>query len=309
MIVTTDFLAALMTNFRVIYQTSFDAAEKVAAYKALVTEFPSNTDLETYAWLGTVPKMKEWVDERTLEALLHHDFSIKNKHWEATIGVDRDALEDDKYGMLTPRIKQLGDEAARHPDELVFSLWDDGAVGTIGKAFDGDVFFYATRVIGDSGTINNIAAGDYGGDTTKILAGLAQAAQQMRMFKDDRGRVMNLTPDTIICSPLKEMLIRNALLPSVAGTVRPETAWVKNIIVHPGITSGATAGFDWYLVCTSKPIKPVFFQNRKAPEFVSMDKPTDVEVFMRRKLLYGVDSRYNVGWGDPRYAVMVDSTS
>lgn len=303
-IVSTDFLAALMTNFKVIYKTAFDAADAAALYKKIVTVFPSNTDKETYAWLGTVPKMREWVDERVFEGLLGHDFSIKNKHFEVSMDVDRDTLEDDKYGMITPRIQQLADEAARYPDELVFLLWDDGALGVLGKAFDDAVYFKADREIGGSGVINNIVAGAYSASAEVIRTGIGLAVQQMKMFKDDKGRVMNLQPDTLLCSPTMEIAVRNALLPGVAGTTRPETAWVKNILVHPGLTSGT--GKDYYLACTGKPLKSVFFQNRKSPEFVSMDKPDSPEVFMRRRLLYGVDARYNVGWGDPRYAVMVN---
>lgn len=305
-VVTSDFLAGMMTNFRVLFKTAFDAADIEANWRKLCTEFPSDTDLETYAWLGTVPKMREWTDVRVFKGLLKHDFSIRNKDFEATIEVDRNTIEDDKYGMITPRIKQLGDEAARYPDELVFNLLNDGATGAIGKAFDDEVFFYATREIGESGTINNIAAGTYGATSAKIRLGVAAAVLLIRSFKDDRGRYMNLVPDTLLCSPTMEIAIREALLPSIAGTVRPETAWVKNIVVSPYLTSGSNR--DYYLVCTSKALKFIFFQNRKSAEFVSLDKPDSQDAFMRRHLYYGVDMRCNVGWGDPRYAVMIDTS-
>ena len=47
----------------------------------------------------------------------------------------------------------------------------------------------------------------------------------------------------------------------------------------------------------SRPLKPIILQIRKRPEFVSMDRPDDENVFMRKKFRYGVDDRKNVGFG------------
>ncbi len=60
---------------------------------------------------------------------------------------------------------------------------------------------------------------------------------------------------------------------------------------------GAGAGTAWYLLDLSRPIKPIVLQIRKRPEFVSMDRPDDENVFMRKKFRYGVDDRKNVGYG------------
>ncbi len=59
---------------------------------------------------------------------------------------------------------------------------------------------------------------------------------------------------------------------------------------------GGGAGTPWYLMDLSKPFKPIILQVRKEPEFVAMDKATDDANFMRKKYLYGVDDRKNVGY-------------
>jgi len=61
--------------------------------------------------------------------------------------------------------------------------------------------------------------------------------------------------------------------------------------------TGGGSGTAWYLLDLSRPVKPLILQMRKAPEFVSMDKPDDENVFMRKKYRYGVDDRKNVGFG------------
>lgn len=58
----------------------------------------------------------------------------------------------------------------------------------------------------------------------------------------------------------------------------------------------AGTGPAWFLLDTSREIKPFIFQERKKPEFISMDGNNDEETFMRKIRRYGVDSRCNVGY-------------
>jgi len=71
---------------------------------------------------------------------------------------------------------------------------------------------------------------------------------------------------------------------------------------HPvGVASvsnfGGGGGAAWYLLDATRAIKPIILQKRKPAEFVSLDKPTDENVFMRKKFIYGVDCRDNAGFG------------
>jgi len=61
--------------------------------------------------------------------------------------------------------------------------------------------------------------------------------------------------------------------------------------------SGGGAGTAWYLLDMSRAIKPLIYQERKAPNLVRKDQETDDNVFHGRDLLYGVDYRGNVGFG------------
>jgi len=60
---------------------------------------------------------------------------------------------------------------------------------------------------------------------------------------------------------------------------------------------GGGTGTAWYLLDTTKGIKPLILQIRKEPDFIAKDNPQDENVFMRRKYLYGVDCRDNAGFG------------
>lgn len=56
-------------------------------------------------------------------------------------------------------------------------------------------------------------------------------------------------------------------------------------------------GEGWYLLDTRRPLKPLIFQDRKAPEFVSKTALTDENVFNAGEFVYGVDCRRAAGFG------------
>jgi phage major head subunit gpT-like protein len=71
--------------------------------------------------------------------------------------------------------------------------------------------------------------------------------------------------------------------------------------VYANTDSVAGGGTPWFLMDSSRYIKPVIFQDRRPFTFVSLDKPEDENVFQRREFVYGVDARHNVGFGFPQF--------
>lgn len=59
----------------------------------------------------------------------------------------------------------------------------------------------------------------------------------------------------------------------------------------------AGAAAAWFLLDTSKLVKPLIFQKRRDYKFTAFNKETDENVFMENEYLYGVDARVNAGYG------------
>lgn len=78
--------------------------------------------------------------------------------------------------------------------------------------------------------------------------------------------------------------------PNVDGTGTAES--VSNLDVP-----GASPGPAWYLLDTTRAIKPLIYQERKAPVFTAMTRLDDESVFTSNLFRWGVDSRGNVGFG------------
>jgi phage major head subunit gpT-like protein len=56
------------------------------------------------------------------------------------------------------------------------------------------------------------------------------------------------------------------------------------------------AGPAWYVLDTTRALKPLIYQERKPMKFDRMDKRNDSNVFMDKQYYYGVDCRANAGF-------------
>lgn len=63
------------------------------------------------------------------------------------------------------------------------------------------------------------------------------------------------------------------------------------------MVDGAYVGEPWFLLDTSRALKPIIFQERKAPQLIAMTKIDDEVVFTRKEFRYGVDCRDAAGFG------------
>jgi phage major head subunit gpT-like protein len=215
MIINQTNLADLFKGYKLIFQNAFNGVKN--DYEQIAMVVPSSTSKEVYPWLGSTTRFREWIGARVLQNLMTHDFTIKNKSWENTVTVDREAIEDDTYGIFKPMFEQLGQDAKKHPNELIFSLL---SAGFSSLCFDGQYFFDTDHpVMNEDGSISSVS--NFGGGS----------------------------------------------------------------------------GPAWFLLDTSRFIKPIIYQVRKDYNFVAKDKETDDNVFDRKEYVYGVDGRSNVGFG------------
>ncbi|HEX7049461.1 MAG TPA: Mu-like prophage major head subunit gpT family protein [Longimicrobiales bacterium] len=158
MLINQSALRAVTTGFKTVFNGALAAAP--SHWQRVAMLVPSGHRSETYAWLGAIPRLREWVGERVVQNLRAHDYTIKNRSFEATIGVDRNDIEDDSYAVYAPFIAQLAEEAKSHPDELVFGLLKNGFTE---KGYDGQNFFDTDHpVVDEAGaeqSVSNLGGG------------------------------------------------------------------------------------------------------------------------------------------------------
>ncbi|HHO59911.1 MAG TPA: hypothetical protein ENJ64_06675 [Thiotrichales bacterium] len=149
-IVFTAFKTAFMNHFR----------DTATYWEQIATRVPSTSKSEKYGWIGQFPRLRKWLGDRQVKSLALHDYTIVNEKYEGTIGISRDDIDDDSYGMLTPVFSDMGYAAATHPDELVFDLL---ARGFTELCYDGQFFFDTDHPVGNEDTgivsVANMQAG------------------------------------------------------------------------------------------------------------------------------------------------------
>ncbi len=67
---------------------------------------------------------------------------------------------------------------------------------------------------------------------------------------------------------------------------------VSNVLVDAGFT-----GKPWYLLDTSRPLKPLIFQERRKLDLNTLFNPTDPAVWTKNEFQFGADMRCEAGFG------------
>lgn len=309
-VVSSDFLTAVLTNFRALFNRDFQAAMGLQGWRDLVIPIDSAGEIETYEWFGTVPQVEDVTHGQvSLNSLPEYNFSITNKEYQVAIEVSRAALERDRLNLISPRVSQLAEEHARHPGQLIFNLVVDNAT-----AYDGSAYFANTRTIGNGANIDNILTGS-GTSISQIQTDLAAARAQMRLFQDDQGRPMNLIGNAIMVPPGLEFTMWQALnrnsgdnvntpaMPVTDGGIFSASGYT--VITNPYLTDAN----DWYLWHIGGPMRrPFILQTEKRPVLESDTDPNTRESILKRNFLYSSYGRYNVGFTDPRFGVKTTNT-
>jgi phage major head subunit gpT-like protein len=271
-------------------------------FRDLATRIASNADRETYRWLGTVPKMREWGTGRLAQGLRTESYSVENLKYEATIEVDRDEIADDQTGQIRVRIGELAQRAATHKDFLISQLIAAGE--TTGLAYDGATFFSTAHVSGDSGAQSNMLEPGAGNPANPSVEefrdALRQAIARMLAFRDDQGEPMLIDATGLVClvPPGMYFTALEAINATVVGNRSNVLQAVARVATMPWLTTAS----KWYLLKTDGVVRPFIFQDREPVEFNALTRDSE-EGFLREKYLYGVRARYRMTYGYWQYAI------
>ena len=281
----------LERGLKAAFVKAYNAAENPSDVMPFILETSSDGSDEKYGWLGQSPSMTEWLDERKLKSLNSFDYSLINKDYEATLSVDRNAVEDDRLGAVQVRINDLASKARVHPRKLFFEAL---IAGTTELCYDGQPFFSASHSEGNSGTQTNLKTGS--GITLALLKDDFDAVEaQMMSFKDDVGEPVNEGDMKIgiVCPPALKRKFQEL---NTLSMINNSDNGMKGRISVITTSSRLTDVNDWYFANVGEGIKPLIRQVRQAPKFAALEG-NSTKGFMAKKFLYGIDSREVFGYG------------
>lgn len=289
MLVNKDTLSALFLSLKTTFNNAFDATPTV--WQKIAMKVPSTTGQNVYAWLSRFPKMQKWIDEKDVKALEAFKYTIVNDDYEATVEVDRNDIDDDNLGIYAPQAEGAGFSSKQLPDEIVMAL-ANGVFTNL--CFDGKTFCAPDHKVGRTTASNKGTKQLNASSQAAAIASFGAARIAMRKFKDSEGRPMNITPNVLLVPPALEdiatVLMTNDRLDDGKANPYKNTA---EVVVDGRLTSDTA----WFLLDTTKPVKPFIYQERKAPVFVQQTSPEAEGVFKRKKFLFGAEARAAGGYG------------
>jgi phage major head subunit gpT-like protein len=292
-IVPADVERHLRLGLKTVYDQTFFERAKTALWPKLCIDVPSDSDYETYGWLGSIPAMREWKGQRVIRSVEEYGFTIYNKKFELTIGVDGDTLRREKYGKVRPRVVNMGVKAADHKDGLMTDLLTNGFTTA---CYDGHYFFADNHSSGSSGSQSNKGTAALDGDALK--AGMTA----MSLIVDDQGENMGITADTIVYGPMLQFtvmeLIKAQRRIAAGGTslsVVPDVNVLMGLL-NPVMLPRMGTSLNWYLADTSKGALPLIMQIEREAEFDALEGSSE-HAFKNDEYLYGINASHNAGYG------------
>lgn len=264
-------------------------------YPSVCYDASSVRTSEKYGWIGNMPGMREWLGERQFSELRAANFVLENKHWESSLLIKKTDLADDNLGQYGPVLEQLGIEAAHHPDELWFSVLEQGESTT---CFDGQFFFDTDHVWGNSGSQSNDITSTVVSTSAPTVAEIKTAIRKMirtmLAFKNDQGKLYNrptvgrLNDLTLLVPLALRDLVYDALESELISNSSNVVVDRPNIVSSPYLTSDVKL----YLFKTGEAVKPFVFQRRE-PLTRMMKGIDDLET---KDVKFMTEARYNVGY-------------
>lgn len=283
--INRDNIEALFKSFDATFKEAFSKAPDT--WTKFAMPFKCGSAALGFPFLESLGKMREWLGERQIKNVSSKMISVIPRAFEQTVGIKRDDIEDDNYGVYTPIIGEMAFGSGK--------LWNDLAIAALLSNpvwIDGVNFFSATRTYGTNTILNAVS--------TALSAESYKAARAaMLAYKDHGGNKMGVNPNLLIVGPALEdvaysIIKDKLLLKTVEGSKSTVAAAVGNPFSEQGadyIVVPEIEDSRWYLTTSSSFIKPVGVAQRKSPVLTRLDRDTDHEVFMKGDFLYGTDAR------------------
>ena len=171
MLVNSATLDSLRVGFNLEYAKGLGQAPN--QYDRIATTIRATQMEQKYGWLGKIPNVREWIGQRAIQNLMQHDYSIKEKPFELTIGVDKDHIETDNLGIYNPLFTEMGMSVGSKKNTLAFELL---MAGFSTNCYDGQYFFDTDHPVLDAeGNTTTVANTDGGSGTPWFLLDVSRA--------------------------------------------------------------------------------------------------------------------------------------
>lgn len=279
------------------FQSAFD--QNAPLSQGFTSTIPMTTRQVNFATLARLPRMREWINGRVVNSAYTQNRVVTAKIFEETLGIDKYDIIDDQYGVLQMAVAELGQQASQWQDDLVFDYVLNHA--TVDNGFDGVPCYstsHPTVGAGISGfplpsgvatTQSNLFV-----STALTYDNYASVRAKMQSLVGPDGHSLKVNPNLLIVPPALEstakLILQAELIPNTSGNATQSNVWANTaqLVVVPQLAAYPN---NWWLLDSSKAMKPWIFHQLTAPFLTTLTSPTDANVFLNRQFLWGLEAR------------------
>lgn len=254
--------------------------------------------------LTNAPIMRQWVGARQVKEPRAYTFSVKADPFEATLGIKRRTMTQDKTGTVAKLIGDFNRDNVPEYDRRVAAALD-GSSGNGPTGYDGVALFNAAHPHVNSGSgHSNVATSDLS------HANFNTARTAMRNYKREDGEPFGIIPTHMRVGPsleqrAKEILEAKDRIAFTDMTAAETSAAVQNATLLPNVWAGeltlivdprvTTFYADVYDL--SKPVKPMLLLVERGIEAIARTDMTDPHRFEYDEFLFGLEGEHKAAAG------------
>lgn len=219
--------------------------------------------------------------------------TLTHKEYARGFKVERALVDDDLYNIINERPRALAMAAARTREKHAASVFNN-AFSTSYTGGDGYALCEDTHPYSPS----NASTQDNEGTSALSYDNVITTFRTMQEFKDDRGELMSVNPDTLLVPPelaqtAKEILLTTANKPNTTDTVvNYANTFLRSVIVWHYLTDSNA----WFLIDSQLAKRHLLWVDRVPMEF-ALDPTSNFRLEAR----YRGYMRYSYGWSDWRW--------
>ncbi len=215
-----------------------------------------------------------------------------HKEYVQGFKVERKLVDDDQYNVINKRPVGLALSAMRTREKHAASVFNNA----FSSSYTGGD---AVALCSDSHPYspNNASTQDNSGTTAFSHAAVVATRQLMREYKDDRGQLVSVNPDTILVPPeLEDEAYEVVQSVNKSGEASNTINYVKSIVSNVVVWDYLTDANNWFVIDSALAKLYLNWLDRVGLEF-EMDPTSDFRLEAR----FRGYMRYSFGWSDWRW--------
>jgi len=220
--------------------------------------------------------------------------TLTHKEYVRGFKVERKLVDDDQYNIIQERPRALAMAAARTREKHAASVFNNA----FSTSYQGGDEKPLCEISGHPYSPSNASTQTNEAATALTYDNVITIFRAMQEFKDDRGELVSVSPDTLLVPPelaqtAKEILLTTQNKPNTADTVvNYVNTFLRDVIVWHYLTDANA----WFLIDSGLAKRHLLWVDRVGMEF-ALDPTSNFRLEAR----YRGYMRYSYGWSDWRW--------